>query len=394
MKSHRKAPKRMTRLREVEQRLNKEKALRTKRTLYMKVHALHVRYIRSSLAAGEYEMPPQSYRDSRLKKKMLRKQGWHPPEVTEAYERLKDGGSLKVASLPDAIGAAGKQIVYLLGRHDMPSPVWRFHSSKSHARLRFDREQRYTRTLEAMVRAVAPDPKDIVVMGDWFGRRALKGETMSAPVRSFRRFLAQRRRVLVMDEYNTSCKCSTCRNCDLEAKVEHPKRPRVLSKYQHKRRCAAYERVHGVPPRKPDISSFSPVFEGTEGEWTEAFEEKHGRKPSSHEISSMYSENVRSASMISALKEEFKKQWGKVPFEGTIPRRMMRESHGTSHCPQCKTTWRRDVNAGFNFAYGFYYMITSDSKERPPYLSRPFMSASPFGAGGTGESLSRTPSFP
>jgi hypothetical protein len=46
--------------------------------------------------------------------------------------------------------------------------------------------------------------------GNWFGRRALKGEDMATPVKSFRRTLQKHRRLAIMGEFITSCTCAAC----------------------------------------------------------------------------------------------------------------------------------------------------------------------------------------
>jgi len=80
---------------------------------------------------------------------------------------------------------------------------------------------------------------------------------MAAPVKSFCRFLAQRRRVLIMDEYNTLCKCAVCGIKGLDTRVEHPERAYVVSKRAHNRKNKRLERVNkGVEPKKPPFNQY------------------------------------------------------------------------------------------------------------------------------------------
>jgi hypothetical protein len=159
--------------------------------------------------------------------KNKRRYGWSPPEVRQAYKDLSENGSTHVGGTEQALEAAKKRIQKLAG-----GPVWKFVSSRTHAQLRFQRTKRKQRAMDTLVHTLAPGKDDVVVMGDWFGRRALKGEDMATPVKSFRRTLQKHRRLAIMGEYNTSCKCAACGPDlgDACEKVIHPVRQRTLSR--------------------------------------------------------------------------------------------------------------------------------------------------------------------
>lgn len=230
--------------------------------------------------------------------------GWTPPEVRQAWESLSEGGSMKVAGTKAAVEAACKRIEMLLA-----GDVWRFVSSRTHAQLKFRRTMRKQRALDKLANELAPGKNDVVVMGSWFGRRALKGEDMASPVKTVRRHLQKRRRVLVMDEFNYSCKCARCgpdlgKNCE---HVTHPHRTRMLGRRS----------------------------------WEKAVERREVRDGC--ELPVVEREKLRLAS---------------------------RCINGLSVCPHCESCWSRDVNAGCNFSYGFFSTASTSKGERPLYMRR------------------------
>ena len=239
--------------------------------------------------------------------KTKRRMGWRPDAVLQAYDRLAAKGSLKVGDSDKALAAARLRFEEMTG-----PAVWPFVTSRTHARLRFQRYMNKEHALGKLVEDLCPsgrnDKTDVVVIGNWNGRNAVKGECMRSPVKTLRRCMARSKRVVVLDEFNTSCKCNACgpvkgSDCD---KVEHPKRQRDLKKKAWLKRVKLRE-------------------------------ERAGR----------------------ALSEAEKKEL----------RRVERRINGISICPHCEKRWSRDVNACCNFSCCFYAMCTKAGK-RPPYLER------------------------
>jgi hypothetical protein len=161
--------------------------------------------------------------------------------------------------------------------------------------------------MDTLVHTLAPGKDDVVVMDEWFGRRAFKGEDMATPVKSFRRTLQKHRRLAIMGEFNTSCKCAACGpdRGDACEKVIHPIRQRTLS-------------------RKA---------------WDKSVQKTQ-------------------AKLARDLTSNEKKELQFVD----------RKINGLSIFPHCKRSWSRDVNACCNFSHGFYYTCVHDA--RPTYLQR------------------------
>jgi hypothetical protein len=240
--------------------------------------------------------------------KTKRRMGWRPDAVSQAYDRLAAEGSLKVGDCGKALAAARLRFEEMTG-----PAVWPFVTSRTHARLRFQRYMNKEHALGKLVEELCPsgrnDGTDVVVVGNWTGRNAVKGECMRSPVKTLRRCMARSKRVVVLDEFNTSCKCNACgpvKGPECE-KVEHPKRQRELKKKAWAKRV-------------------------------ERKEERAGR----------------------ALSESEKKEL----------RRVERRINGISICPHCEKHWSRDVNACCNFSCCFYAMCTK-AGNRPSYLERP-----------------------
>jgi len=110
------------------------------------------------------------------------------------------------------------------------------------ARNRFHRFQKQQRTLDEMVNDLCPDRKNgVVILGNFNGRNAIKGETMRSPVKKLRRHLAKCRALIVIDEYKTSCTCSLC-----EGGIIHPKEIRMISNRKLERMLAHAQRTGEV----------------------------------------------------------------------------------------------------------------------------------------------------
>jgi hypothetical protein len=149
-------------------------------------------------------------------------------EVCAVYNSLATaGGSMHVGDTTLAIRAARHRVRALIA-----GAVWQWTvSSKAYAQRRFQRMRRRQRAIDKLVHALSPDKTDIIVMGDWFGRRPLRGQRGCAPLRTLRRKLQRQRALVLMNEFNTSRKCASCgpvlgHKC---LNVEHPVRLRTLS---------------------------------------------------------------------------------------------------------------------------------------------------------------------
>jgi len=143
------------------------------------------------------------------------------------------------------------------------------------------------------VTALAPKSTDIVVIGN----------------------LAKLRRVVVLDEYGTSCKCSMC-----TTKVEHPKRWRQVGLKALRTRARRRAKKSGL--------DFKDALTAVESELKS--EEKHGK-----------------------LVERLEKH--------TV--------NGISWCPNCRKTLSRDANACANMSCCAWELATKG--KRPEYLTRP-----------------------
>lgn len=71
---------------------------------------------------------------------------------------------------------------------------------------------RLARAQHAMLKAVFPDPNKVVVLGDNYrGHETRRGTTSGTNVcQGLRRFVAQHRRVVLVNEHRTSKTCSGC----------------------------------------------------------------------------------------------------------------------------------------------------------------------------------------
>lgn len=134
-------------------------------------------------------------------------------------------------------------------------------------------------------------------------------------------------------------------------------------------------------PEEPEAHIFRPArTKECEVEWKERFWAKNGRAPTADENASFRSEMPRSRDEVKRIhRERREKNGGDDPYKKAISRRVVRPVHGISHCPQCKTTWKRDDNAALNFAFGFYHILNDDHNERPEHLQRPPRNTSPCG---------------
>jgi len=75
--------------------------------------------------------------------------------------------------------------------------------------------------LATILAAIAPDPNTVIVIGDLYrGRRALRGWARTPVLKVILEFLASQRRVVFVDEYNTSKFCSSC---ETELKTTGPR---------------------------------------------------------------------------------------------------------------------------------------------------------------------------
>jgi len=142
--------------------------------------------------------------------------GWVPFAVRDIIAALP---SMKVLTYADACEKARVRLELMLS-----GEYWRFMSCRKVARNRFRRFQRGQSALDKMANAIAPaSHSSAVIFGDFYGRRAIRGEAGVAPVKKLRRHLAVTRRVVVLDEYKTSRMCSFCDN-----ELTHPKEKRMI----------------------------------------------------------------------------------------------------------------------------------------------------------------------
>lgn len=142
--------------------------------------------------------------------------GWVPSVVRDTIAALP---SIKVFTYDDACEKARVRLEMMLS-----GEYWRFMSCRKVARNRFRRFQCGQSALDKMADAIAPaSPSSAVIFGNFYGRRAIRGEAGVAPVKKLRRHLATTRRLLVLDEYKTSKMCSFCDN-----ELTHPKEIRMI----------------------------------------------------------------------------------------------------------------------------------------------------------------------
>ena len=142
--------------------------------------------------------------------------GWVPQAVREVRAKLP---TMKVFTYEEACDAAKERLRLMLS-----GEYWRFHSCRKVARNRFHRFQLGQKALDDMVNTIAPpSSRSAVVFGNFFGRRALKGEAGVAPVKKLRRHLAVTRRLLILDEFGTTKMCSFC-----DHELTHPKEKRMI----------------------------------------------------------------------------------------------------------------------------------------------------------------------
>jgi hypothetical protein len=170
-----------------------------------------------AIDTAERQKEPGWERQRTYAKKQARHRGWRPQAVKDAAELLSHH-PLCVGDSAAAWQAAEVRTSTLLD----PRCWWRFHGSRTHAQLRFERQKKKTRGLEELVREMCPKPSDVLVLGAWGGRRALKGERLASPIATIRRFFSQRRRVLILNETKTSCTCGLC-----GTRVTHPSSRKV-----------------------------------------------------------------------------------------------------------------------------------------------------------------------
>lgn len=157
---------------------------------------------------------------------------------------------------------------------------------------RYQSRQAALAEIERRVFTTLPNGQRITVWGDAFWSPSAKGRC-SAPVSAVRNYLATKGIVVLVDEHRTSMACSVC--------------------------VAGCPRV--VPPiREPEETlqlTMKPMFNATLNEY----------------------EDVSSAQTGDSL--------------ATVPERTRTSSvevHGSLHCPNCKLSWQRDVNAALNIA--------------------------------------------
>ena len=142
--------------------------------------------------------------------------GWVPQAVREVTAKLP---SMKVFAYEEACDAAKERLRLMLS-----GEYWRFMSCRKVARNRFHRFQLGQKALDDMVNTIAPpSSRSVVVFGNFFGRRALKGEAGVAPVKKLRRHLAVTRRLVILDEFRTTKMCSFC-----DHELTHPKEMRMI----------------------------------------------------------------------------------------------------------------------------------------------------------------------
>lgn len=89
--------------------------------------------------------------------------------------------------------------------------ITQFYGSRTWRSMRFIAFRRRQSLYDTLVNKYAPDKRTIIAFGaNFYGRRCATGESGTAPCRSLRRKFARCRRVVLINEYNTSKKSSCC----------------------------------------------------------------------------------------------------------------------------------------------------------------------------------------
>lgn len=101
---------------------------------------------------------------------------------------------------------------WLLVKHLTLPTIGGFYGSRTWRSLRFRAYSRRQRIYDTVVNGFAPDPRTVIAWGaNFYGRRADTGEVFGcAPARALRRRFALKRRVVLVNEYNTSKKSHCC----------------------------------------------------------------------------------------------------------------------------------------------------------------------------------------
>ena len=135
-----------------------------------------------------------------------RKQRWKKPRLMEDIEE-------ELSRHPLGVGDHDTHVANLTVwiRHSRTQQAW-YGSRNARARA-FQRSSCARRALQHVVTLVAPHPKTVVAFGaNYFGRGCRHGDSAGpACVKAIRRMLAKHRRVVLIDEYNTTKMHYACR---------------------------------------------------------------------------------------------------------------------------------------------------------------------------------------
>lgn len=155
-----------------------------------------------------------------------RQRGWIPENVDAAQHQLCNY-SLHVSN--DDIFR-----LHLLTSAILFRELNSFYGSRSSARLRWWKHRKKQRTMDFIVNSIAPKRDHVIGFGTGFfgfGRTRKHTQGGPSPVKSVRRNLALKRRVVLVNEFHTTRNCSICGAIGIESELQEVERLMTIIEY-------------------------------------------------------------------------------------------------------------------------------------------------------------------
>lgn len=169
--------------------------------------------LKAEAAAARQAREPVNMKGISKCTKRLRDRGWLPEPVLEVIDALKDCGMPRAMAYGAraTLRAAARRVHLVL---DDSSPWWRFKTSGVSRQLKFEADKRAHAGLDDILKFIAPQTPTVstaVVIGNWQGRKGMRGSAGAAPIKRLRRHAARRITLIEADEAFTSRRCAACR---------------------------------------------------------------------------------------------------------------------------------------------------------------------------------------